>query len=176
MSETIQTKTCINCKRIKPTSEFYKTRRHKDGLHSGCKECASLYQKKYRRTAKGKQTNRQGNKKYRRTEKGRQAHKLYGQSEKGKQASKEYRKHNTDKSRAQRTVNDAIARKDMPKPTLFQCSCGKQAQQYHHPDYAPEHWLDVVSVCRSCHYKIHKELCDSELQTPAFLPFPNTLS
>ena len=26
---------------------------------------------------------------------------------------------------------------------------------WHHHSYAPEHWLDVVPVCRSCHNRIH---------------------
>ena len=41
----------------------------------------------------------------------------------------------------------------LPRPRDVACTgCGAQAAEYHHhKGYAPEHRLDVVAVCRSCH-------------------------
>lgn len=42
------TKKCRKCNVVKPTSEFNKNKRHKDGLHSYCKECLKTYLKEYK--------------------------------------------------------------------------------------------------------------------------------
>ena len=47
MLNTIQTKYCPKCKEIKPVSEFYRHRNHKDGYDSQCKKCHLKYYKKY---------------------------------------------------------------------------------------------------------------------------------
>lgn len=41
-------KTCTKCKKDKPPTEYYKDERHKDGLHSACKECHKKAIKKSR--------------------------------------------------------------------------------------------------------------------------------
>ena len=43
----MKTKTCTKCKETKPTSEFYKNRKSKDGLVYYCKMCACEYRRKY---------------------------------------------------------------------------------------------------------------------------------
>lgn len=45
----MKTKRCNKCGEVKPITEFYKNRTRKDGLYSNCKECASKYQKEYRK-------------------------------------------------------------------------------------------------------------------------------
>lgn len=47
MSEKELTKRCSKCKQIKSHSEFYKDKRHKDGLFSHCKQCHKQYAKPY---------------------------------------------------------------------------------------------------------------------------------
>ena len=44
------TKTCSKCGEVKPPKEFYKNKRHKDGLQYNCKMCQAEYGKKYRAT------------------------------------------------------------------------------------------------------------------------------
>lgn len=43
----MQTKRCSKCKKTKPTSEFYKNRRSKDGLTYDCKLCAKESSRRY---------------------------------------------------------------------------------------------------------------------------------
>ena len=42
-------KTCFKCKQTKPLSAFHKSRRTKDGRHSYCKPCYSLYGKTHQK-------------------------------------------------------------------------------------------------------------------------------
>ena len=50
-------------------------------------------------------------------------------------------------------VTSAVKHGLLPRPATIPCvDCGKPAQEYHHHlGYAPEHWLNVVAVCRTCH-------------------------
>jgi hypothetical protein len=58
---------------------------------------------------------------------------------------------------AQTLVGRAVADGRMVRPDTLPCvRCGKQARQYHHHNgYEPEHYLDVVPMCASCHVKEH---------------------
>lgn len=39
----VEEKLCRKCSEIKPSSEFFKQKKHRDGLQSYCKECARSY-------------------------------------------------------------------------------------------------------------------------------------
>lgn len=42
------------------------------------------------------------------------------------------------------------------KASEFMCvGCGKQAQDWHHWSYEPEHQLSVIPLCKSCHKLQH---------------------
>jgi hypothetical protein len=45
-------------------------------------------------------------------------------------------------------------------PGDFKCrDCNEQAEEYHHYlGYAPEHWLDVIALCKDCHRQNHQQL------------------
>lgn len=45
-------KICSKCGIEKPTTEFYKHNRHRDGLASNCKTCTAISQENYRRNHK----------------------------------------------------------------------------------------------------------------------------
>lgn len=168
MSETIIAKRCSHCKQIKSLSEFYKNRTSKDGCQSYCKPCCNNTGCKYRGTKKGKAAIKRYNqsekgkataKRYTQSEEGKAADKRYYQSEKGKIAHeagiKRYNIRHPEQKQAQVTVNDAIRKGQLPRLDTLQCSCGSQAKHYHHnKGYAPEHWLDVIPVCRKCHLKV----------------------
>jgi len=144
MPDTIQTKRCTKCKQIKPLSEFYKSRRNPDGLHSWCKSCVNAALKAYWQTQAGKEVNRRAGRKY-------------GQTEKGRRAYRKRRLKYPDKIKARSALNTTIHAGQLAPPTDFQCQqCGAQAEQYHHwRGYAPEHWLDVIPLCRKCHRQYH---------------------
>jgi len=130
-------KKCSKCKETKQLSEFNKSRQNKDGLRAFCNSCRNIYKKKYRKTKKGKVAN-----------------KRYKQSEKGKASDKRFAARYPNRIKAKWAVNHAISVGKMQKASFFKCKyCPVQAQQYHHPSYAPEHWLDVIPVCVDCHQK-----------------------
>lgn len=166
MSETIQTKQCSKCKKFKPFSEFSKNRSHKDGYSNNCKICEYNRDKKYKQTKEGKAAR----KRYKQSKKGKVANKRYGQTDKSKVAGKSYRQSEKGKAtrqvvqkrflsrnpnhlKAKMAVNHAVAAGKLPKVNTLKCACGEQAEQYHHhKGYAPEHWLDVIPVCKKCHF------------------------
>jgi hypothetical protein len=140
-------KYCLHCKQIKPATEFYKNRGNRDSLYSYCKVCQCAAVKAYRQTENGKETKRRGARKYR-------------QSKKGRQCDRRYRLNHPEKAKARDAVTHAIRDGRLASAKTLQCHyCGKQAQQYHHYlGYAPEHWFDVIPVCKQCHREVHKEL------------------
>ena len=161
MSEQSITKRCYQCKQFKPVSEFHKNRCRKDGFCHRCKTCQKLYRK---------------------TEKSKTIQKRYGQSEKGGICQKRYRctgkgrinrrtnleKYNArhpERQQARRVVNHAIRVGKLPRPDTLKCHyCPKKAKEYHHhKGYEPEHWLDVLPVCRKCHSELRTS--DNSLRT-----------
>lgn len=59
---------------------------------------------------------------------------------------------------AGRAVHLAIAEGRLPRLEDTPCiRCWAPATEYHHHrGYAPEHRLDVVPMCRPCHYAAHR--------------------
>ncbi len=185
MSETIITKRCPTCKKTKHLSGFYKTRATKDGYNSQCKICCGEYQRrdksrvlqatvraKYRNSKNGRAVES----KYKQTESYRlsmrAAQKRYSQTEKGKAKVARFRKTNKfkaivkryyirhpEQNKAKDAVNHAVVANKMQPIKTLRCSCGKQAQQYHHYlGYDKKHWLDVIPVCIPCHNILHKAI------------------
>ena len=160
-------KKCPKCKTIKSISEFNKNKKAKDELHSYCKSCLKIYSRIYRQSDKTKVANRLYQKRYRQTEKGKayikHYRKCYRQTENGKAIRKEGLKrffdHNPNHLKAKTAVNNAIRAGKLSRPNTKLCHyCSKPAQQYHHwHGYEPEHWLDVVSTCKDCHYKCKRK-------------------
>ena len=82
---------------------------------------------------------------------------------------REYRKRNKEKIRkygrdyytkhkhklkANRRVNKEVKLGNLPKAPQLCCDkCGKNATEYHHPDYTFS--LYVIPLCRSCHSTLH---------------------
>lgn len=155
MSETIQTKRCSKCKSFKQLSEFYKDRRQKDEHDFYCKICRLKSTKIYYKTGKCKATR----KRYEQRGAGKIARKRFRKTQKGiKYATKgkaQWRKNNPEHNKAGRVVQNAVKYGRLPAVNFLKCSCGQQAKHYHHHSYAPEHWLDVIPVCYTCHLRIH---------------------
>jgi len=146
MAETIIIKRCSKCKITKSISEFHKDAKSKDGYHGYCKKCMSKHNAKYKQTEQGKVAN-----------------KHYDQSKKGKiahlKALRHYWNSHSEYRRATSAVSHAIRDGKLPRLEILKCHyCHEQAEQYHHHlGYEPEHFLNVVSVCRSCHSFIHRD-------------------
>ena len=149
MAEPIKTKTCRVCKQIKLLSEFYKYTKMLDNHLNLCKSCSLKQMKKYRQTERGKTEYENYQKHYRQSEKCKATFRA---------ATKRYSAQYPNRIKAANAVNHAIRAGRLPRPDSLQCSCSKQAIQYHHPSYEPEHWLNIVPMCRVCHLKYHKNL------------------
>ena len=186
MAETIQTKQCSKCKRIKPTTDFYKESAAKDGHNSWCKECRSgyentperrKYQAKYRKTdqrkvslrkydksEKGRKVKIEGAKRYRQKypQKYIECVRRYQKTKEGKfakkRAAKNYELNNPQKVKTRRKVTKATLRGKLQIASHYHCRiCWNQAEQYHHHrGYEPEHAFDIIPVCKLCHRIIHK--------------------
>lgn len=158
MAEQIIPKRCIGCNHTKPLSEFFKNRSIKDGYSSYCKLCDKLAVRKYQKTKKGRATLREARKRYQQTKKGKAIKKRYQQSKKGKATKKRFYIQNINRCKATSAIQHAIKNGKLPQQNTLQCHyCPAQAKQYHHPSYAPKHYLNVIPICRKCHRKIHKK-------------------
>lgn len=130
----MESKRCSKCKEVKALSEFSKDKNHKDGLRSYCKSCQKIYEIEYKKTINGKI-----------------AHKL---------SDKSYRIRHPNRIKAINAVNRLVQNGTLRRPDTLRCYyCPVQAQEYHHwHGYEPEHWLDVVSVCKKCHHKHRRKI------------------
>lgn len=109
-------------------------------------------EKRYRQSEKGKATWKAYLEQYHKTEKYKAAQKRYNRSEKYRATQKRYRVAHPERVEARIAVKQAIKDGVLPKADSLKCHyCPTQAEQYHHYSYAPEHWLDVIPVCKKCH-------------------------
>jgi len=175
---------CKTCQKHYQQSERGKTIQHKAKIRYRQTEhgqnTQKVYQKKYRKTEKGKDAHRKGDIRYYQTEHGRtvrlktgalycqtehgkNVRKNYRQSKEGKAAQKRFRIRHPEQCKAKDAVKYAINAGKLPHPNTLQCHyCPAQAEEYHHfLGYAPEHWFDVIPVCRKCHPKSHSEISNS---------------
>ncbi len=162
-------KQCTKCRKVRPISEFSKSKRNRNGLQSHCKECNKAWWKA------NVNKKREYGRKYRREnpEKALESTRKYYQENASsiKQQSKRYRQENAAKisvkakrywqdhpkrSKANYAVNKAVSSKDIPPIASLNCAhCPSPAQDYHHPSYAKEDRLKVIPLCRSCHKREH---------------------
>ncbi len=153
-------------------------KRHTDRYHTEEGKILHMRRiKKYRNTEKGKNVADKALKKYRNTLKGilqsRRASRIYQQDHKeqiapqkkqweqspaGKTSQKEWEKKNPEQRKAQIALTNAIGSGKIKPAKMFNCTyCSKKAEQYHHHlGYAPEHWFDVIPLCRDCHTATHR--------------------
>ncbi len=55
-------------------------------------------------------------------------------------------------------LRKAVITGELPNIKTQICvDCGEPADDYHHHNgYEPEHWLDVIPLCRTCHRNRHR--------------------
>ena len=128
-------KECRTCREEFPLSLFYKHSRMADGHLNICKECTKS---RIRAHSCGNPVviarNRARAKLPHRIEQG----KRYALSANGR--------------KAKTAVGNAIRDGKIAPASACECNdCRKPAAVLHHHSYEPEHLLDVVPLCRSCH-------------------------
>lgn len=83
----------------------------------------------------------------------------YENKEKLNKRNKEYRENNKEKIKAEKEVMYAVRIGKIPHISTQLCYlCKRQAQHYHHWSYEPEHRLNVIPLCKSCHGKVHANI------------------
>ena len=156
---------CARKGQLLPLSDFSFYSGHRTRYASRCKECCRLYKQR----PGYKEWERQYQLAYSRTDKRRAQIKAYSQSEKGRAkraiTNRASQARNTEKVLARNAVSHAVEQKQLVPAFTLECgqNCGRPAFDYHHHlGYEPEHWLDVVPVCRTCHAKIHRKYPEPE--------------
>ena len=155
MAEQRIHKTCPKCNEIKAFSEFNKDNDRKDGLRFCCRVCDCNRKRQYRQSKKGKAIE----KLYQQSKNGIAAQRRYDQSKGGKarglKCHKKYKATHPERIKAKSAVAHAVRAGKLPRVNTLLCHyCPAQAKhRHHHKGYAPEHWLDVIPVCKKCHNK-----------------------
>jgi hypothetical protein len=138
----VNTKRCNRCGLSKPTTEFIRNARMKDGLLNQCKACRQLAQSKRERirTPETRAAERQYLRDYRRRN-----------PEAKRLNNLRYQQRYPDKARAHRLLNEAVLRGEVErKPCEV---CGSTNAQGHHDDYSKP--LEVRWLCPVHHAAEH---------------------
>lgn len=159
-------KKCFKCGVEKELTEFYKHPRMADGTVNKCKEC----------NKKDVIDNRFDKKEYydyydrnrpnfdeRIKQQSERVRKLYNSDEDFKQRilaqKQKWDEENQHKRKAQHAVGNAVRDGRLEKSTVCEhCGTSEKRIQGHHWSYLPEHQLDVIWLCTTCHGLEHRRL------------------
>lgn len=159
MAETIVTKQCCKCNTVKPLSEFGKRKKEKDGFNYYCKSCCHHSDKIYRERPDIRKKKSIYGKSYRKREVSKAHEKERRKKKKYIERILDYQKRNPEKTKARRVIANEVRYKRMRLAKFFLCRCcnGNAREYHHHLGYEPEHWLDVIPLCGSCHYILNSQ-------------------
>lgn len=151
---------CKSCGLEKDPSLFY------NGIKSECKECVKTRTKRNRREKLEyyqEYDRNRSNKEERNQQTIQRVNKNYSEDLEFKQKIQETKRawaeRNQDKRKAQYAISNALRDGDLVRPDCCShCGTSEKKIQGHHWTYLPEHWLDVIWLCTSCHGKEHKRL------------------
>lgn len=159
-------KKCFKCGIEKELTEFYKHPAMADGHVNKCKECNKKDVRENRADKKeyyDEYDRNRPNHEDRVKKAAERIKELCKSDENFKQSILNNRQkwldQNQHKRKAQHTVNNAKRDgKIIKSETCEHCGTSEKKIQGHHWSYLPEHWLDVIWLCTSCHGKEHKRL------------------
>jgi hypothetical protein len=142
-------KVCTNCKEKKKVTEFFKNKTTEDGYHYWCKECKSKANRKYNEL--NKKSIRLNKKKYN------ESHR-----EILRKSNKSWKNKNPHKIEAERKISYAIRIGKIKKQNCTKCDSSKDLHA-HHEDYTKP--LEIIWLCRTCHFQRHKEMREIKANT-----------
>ena len=147
MLDVILSKQCTKCKQILPISNFRPHTDCRDGYRYRCRECERLYHRRRRQLTEVRQRENEYSRLYRQ-QRGRGYNKAAYLSEYSRTGS------------ARQAIKRALYHNQLLQITHCFCVlCFHEAHVYHHYlGYAPEHVLDVLPLCGTCHKKAHRLL------------------
>jgi len=159
-------KTCIRCQEPKPDDDFgthgrdKKTGEYRRDLF--CKACLNAQKRaKFANDPAAKERKRWNAQREREKhrdailEKQRARARLH--PEKIREAVARSRERHPDRVAARQATAAAIDRGELVRQPCGICGA-EPTQAHHHRGYAPEHWFDVIWLCRAHHYEAHRKL------------------
>jgi hypothetical protein len=159
-------KKCFKCGIEKELTEFYKHPEMPDGTVNKCKECNKkdvrenrLDKKEYYDHCDRNRPNHEDRVK----KQAERVKQLWHTDEDFKQSiiahKQKWQDQNQHKRKAQYAVSNAKRDGKLVASAVCEhCGTSEKKIQGHHWSYLPEHWLDVIWLCTSCHGKEHKRL------------------
>ena len=140
----METKTCPKCQEVLEISLFVVNNRRPSGRGSLCKKCHNAINRAHAKANSEREAARSRAKAKLPHNRARQL---------------EYNRKNPEKYAAHKAVTIAIKRGELAPAAACQCmDCNATpAQTLHHHSYHPDHWLDVIPLCRSCHGIRHSQ-------------------
>jgi hypothetical protein len=144
MHSLVPQKKCFKCDSVKPLGDFYKHPGMADGRVNKCKECnkVDVVENRLSNIDRYREYD-----KYRFANSPKRRKDIYERAER-------YSSLNPEKRKAHWAVNNAVRDRRLEKAS--ECSmCGDSSGRIegHHDDYSKP--LEVVWLCKPCHYKIH---------------------
>ena len=134
-------KTCKKCGDAKGLTDFPLVKANRDGRSGTCSRCTNA-RVAARRSPAIAQT---------------RAEWWTRNREKQRAYAAAYRERNKLKCSARAAVGYALKAGRLAPASACECNdCRAPAVELHHESYEPEHWLDVVPLCVSCHKKRHR--------------------
>jgi len=140
-------KRCGSCGEEKELSDFHDDKKAADGRQFRCKDCKREYCKEH--YAKHSKRIKEQVGMYQQTDAGKASRKRCAET---------YRRSCPQKAAAQNKLNRAVAGGVITRQPCAVCGSADSVQG-HHPDYTKP--LDVVWLCRSCHFSHHQNLRQS---------------
>jgi hypothetical protein len=150
----VRRKCCPGCTITKPLTDFYRHSGTSDGVQSRCKLC----QLEWKRSPAGKASISKHNK----TSAAKLARSRWFKTDNGRKNRRDtqaaYRKCHRAMVAARNAVRAAKGRGDIKPASQQPCThCGRKAAGYHHhKGYEPKHHLDVIPLCKPCHFEADK--------------------
>ena len=134
----MESKPCNKCGEVLDLTLFHVNKRLPGGRVGICKECRNIANRTYSAANAEKEAARARAKAKLPHNRARQL---------------DYNRKNPEKYAAHKALTIALRRGELAPASACQCAdCNsKVAQTLHHHSYHPDHWLDVIPLCRSCH-------------------------
>ena len=145
MPEIVSQRLCKKCNALKSPTEFYRNKKHPDGLFYDCKQCWIKKSTEYNRRAKGSEVCRKARKKYYSTENGIQKRRL---------AIKREAISHKQERRVRRALIKQVWRGKIARPSICsKCGIECKPEAHHYTGYAWENRFEVQWLCFWCHKK-----------------------
>lgn len=171
-------KRCSDCQQIRPHADFNKNKSAPDGLQWRCRDCQKIAMRKGYQSHRGEILAKKKELRDTKPEELRKRDREYYQRNIEK-ICKRQREHYEDKpevSKARRAVQMAVDKGELGKPETFYCiRCFSPAVHYHHQSYRKDDWLNVISLCGSCHMLIHAREEERQALRLGVVPTPTGL-